>query len=156
MRFSLLATLAALVLSGCPSAQQMQDVAPCLKDTQHDLLIEWGTYDDFSNKSGTWFAVTSRGELVRTQTTATGEERQHVAWLAHSQYCSAAENVNATFLKVQALHSPGTKGRFIRYSNPATRVYLQAVWNPELETFQSRDMRRVYDELMRLVPTDAD
>ncbi len=145
----------ALGLWGCPSAQQIQDVAPCVKDTQQQLLVEWGTYEPYEAKTGLSFELTTRGELIKVVTNASGTTRTHVAWVPHAQYCAMADDVNATFLKVQALHSPGTMGRFIRYSNPATRVYLQAVWNPELQTFQSRDMRRVYDELMRLVPTDA-
>jgi hypothetical protein len=59
--------------------------------------------------------------------------------------------VTTTFVKVQALHSPGTKARYIEYSNPQANVFLRAVWNPDLNTFQSRDMRAQFDSLMALV-----
>jgi hypothetical protein len=59
-----------------------------------------------------------------------------------------------SFLKVQALNTPARKQRFIDYRNTRTDVYLRAVWNPDLQTFQSRDMRELYDELMKLATQD--
>ena len=144
-----------LLLGGCSLFEGSHDVAPCLKDTQQQLRIEWGTYEDYAARTGSGYELSVRGELVSISV-STDTTRDHVAWIEHPTYCEVADNVNASFLKVQALHSPGTRGRYIRYSNPGTRVYLQAVWNPDLETFQSRDMRRLFDDLMRLVPTDAD
>ena len=144
-----------LLLGGCSLFRGQQELAPCIKDSQQELLIEWGTFNNYEARTGSGYQLSSRGELTSI---VVGQDtvRDHVAWIEHGTYCDMAEYVNSSFLKVKALHSPGTQGRYIRYSNPKTRVYLQAVWNPELETFQSRDMRRLYDDLMRLVPTDAD
>jgi len=69
-------------------------------------------------------------------------------------YCSRVQTLNTALLKTQALHSPGTLARFIEYANPASSVYLRAVWNPDLQTFQSRDMREQFDSLMTLVPKE--
>lgn len=152
---TLLLLVPLLLLGGCSLFQGKQEIAPCVKDSQQQLLIEWGTYEDYAARTGLGYELTVRGQLITVEVDA-DTAREQVAWIDHSTYCDMAEYVNSSFLKVQALHSPGTRGRYIRYSNPGTRVYLQAVWNPDLETFQSRDMRRLYDDLMRLVPTDAD
>lgn len=155
---AVLAIVVSVVLfsSGCAgSSSGTRAVAPCLKPTQLSQQIEWGTYAETpaGGRTSTSHMLSTKGEItalaVGMDTTST-----HVAWISDSAYCAAAQTVTDAFLKVQALHSPGQRGRFIRYSNPATGVYLQAVWNPDLSTFQSRDMRRLYDELMLLVPSD--
>ncbi|MCX6140336.1 MAG: hypothetical protein NTX15_05825 [Candidatus Kapabacteria bacterium] len=70
------------------------------------------------------------------------------------KYCSLAKDVSDCFLRTQALNVHGTRARYVEYRNTATDVYLRAVWNPDLETFQSRDMRELFDQLMTLIPRD--
>lgn len=139
--------LAVPMLQGClGSAQSVRGPAGCVKPTQVDQVIEWGTVNE------TVFMMNTNGAVSRIEinpdTTITP-----VGWITYEAYCEAATAVTDAFLKVQALHSPGSRARYIRYSNPGTGVYLQAVWNPDLQTFQSRDMRRLYDDLMQLVST---
>ena len=71
-----------------------------------------------------------------------------------SKYCGLAKDVTDCFLRTQALNVRGKSARFIEYRNVQSDVYLRAVWNPDLMTFQSRDMRELYDQLMALLPLD--
>lgn len=149
-----------LLLTGCPSAQEITKTdpgkAPCLTEKQMNLEITWGDFDVY--ESGDWkgFSLLTNSALmaVDSSKTSASSSTELVDYVGHESYCSTVERVNAYFLKVQALHSPGTKARFIQYANPTTGVYLRAVWNPELETFQSRDMRALFEELSKLVPPD--
>lgn len=142
--------LAVPMLQGClGTAQSAREPATCLKPTQVTQIIEWGTVSEEA------YTLDARGELSQLQinpdTTIT-----NLGWINHKVYCETALSVTDAFLKVQALHSPGERARYIRYSNPTTGVYLQAVWNPDLQTFQSRDMRRLFDSLMQLVTSTTD
>ena len=145
----------------CSSTQELkEDVKPglatCLKESQEQLKIEWGTLDNYDRQEGLGYKLTAEREVLAVQHFINTERtlRPALRVLTNDEYCELAKEVNAIFLKVQALHSPGEKGRFIRYTNAPSGVYLRAVWNPELETFQSRDMRALYDKLMQLIPTE--
>jgi hypothetical protein len=151
----------AFVITACPSAdtvkqQETPGLAPCLKETQKQISIEWGTLEDYERFEGAGYKLTSEREVygvvhrINTEQTV----RPALTVVSTDVYCSLVEEVTATFLKVQALHSPGKQGRFIHYTNAPAGVYLRAVWNPELQTFQSRDMRALYDKLMELVPNE--
>ncbi|MEY3385505.1 MAG: hypothetical protein RIR53_316 [Bacteroidota bacterium] len=125
--------------------------APCVTEKTNQLAIRWGTQDD-SLRVIDVYRMNTKGEIFHYS----GPITQNVVdeYLLHidqSDYCASAASVNACFLKTQALNTAGRKGRFIEYFNPTTDVYLRAAWNPELQTFQSRDMRKEYDQLMSLV-----
>lgn len=127
-------------------------VAPCIKPTQVNLMIRWGNGSDTPSEMH-WYEINAKGELFKGAISAAGDTTLDYLLPVHQQkYCSVASNLNIAFLKTQALHSPGKLYRFIEYSNRTSSVYLRAVWNPELQTFQSRDMRFQYDSLMLLIP----
>lgn len=142
--------LAVPMLQGCfGSAQSARGPAPCVKPTQVDQVIEWGTVNEDA------FTIDARGAIMQVEIDADTTMTLH-GWVSYEAYCDAASAVTDAFLKVQALHSPGQRARYIRYRNPSTGVYLQAVWNPDLQTFQSRDMRRLFDSLMELTSSTSD
>lgn len=141
-----------LVVSGCSSIDRPEKVAPCIKENQQELKIRWGTTSEAGGV--VVYELDSKGELWTVTVSGTDTTRKHTAVIDQKVYCQTAMDVNTVFLKVQALYSPGTRARFIEYTNAPTNVYLRAVWNPELSTFQSRDMRALYDDLMNLVPKE--
>lgn len=144
--------VAAMVVIGCSSVKRPETEAPCIRENQKQLMIRWGTTEETGGR--TYYELDARAELWTVTVVGTDTTRKHTAVIDPAKYCTAAADVNTTFLKVQALYSPGTRSRFIEYTNPPTNVYLRAVWNPDLSTFQSRDMRAQYDDLMKLVPKD--
>lgn len=140
-------------LSACRSAPIALQVAPCIKDNQQGLLIRWGT-TDIEAQSIEGYSLDTRGALSQITGEDADTTTEVIAAVPHYRYCAAVEQLTKIFVKVQALHSPGTKARYIEYINPRTNVFLRAVWNPDLTTFQSRDMRAQYDSLMKLVEHD--
>lgn len=143
-------TLFLFVSCGTP---RPDSVAPCISIQQHDLMVRWGTeHDSVNTVEG--FELNAKGELFRYEgdKSDTALRRRFLVALDQAMYCDITKNVQNTFLKVQALNVRGTRGRFIEYVNATRNVYLRAVWNPDLSTFQSRDMREQYDALMQLVP----
>lgn len=140
----------AAALTGCLSAvrQRPTSPAPCVRETQRNIMIRWGTRDD-SLLTTTQYAMNTKGEVFRySGPLADTMLEQYVLHVEPSEYCEMASSVNSTFLKTQALAARGTRARYIEYINPHTDVYLRAMWNPDLTTFQSRDMRAEYDRLM--------
>ncbi len=154
LTISLVASVAmvAMVGVGCSSVKRPETEAPCIKENQKQLMIRWGTTEETGSRL--YYELDARAELWTVSVVGTDTTRKHTAVIDPAVYCSKAAEVNTTFLKVQALYSPGTRSRFIEYTNAPTNVYLRAVWNPDLSTFQSRDMRAQYDDLMKLVPKD--
>jgi len=128
-------------------------VAPCISIQQHDLTVRWGTEHDSAN-TVEGYELNAKGELFRYEgdKSDTALKRRFLVAIDQAQYCDVTKTVQNTFLKVQALNVRGIRGRFIEYVNATRNVYLRAVWNPDLQTFQSRDMREQYDVLMQLVP----
>ncbi len=139
-----------LAVTSCVTPRP-QTPAPCVTPSTSELVLRWGTEDD-SLKTIDVYRMNTKGEIFYyngTRTTPLNDE--YLLHIDQRDYCSAASSVNSCFLKTQALNSRGRKARFIEYFNPSTDVYLRAVWNPELQTFQSRDMRKEYEQLMSLV-----
>ncbi|NQW30987.1 MAG: hypothetical protein HQ472_10805 [Ignavibacteria bacterium] len=162
-RFYTIAALTAILavcFSGCKGLGGTPEIAGCVKENQKALVIVWGTED---STDAELFSVNTRGELfktVRKTHMMNGKIMQHtdsakVGVISHEQYCALVSSVQSVFLKTQALNSTGERWRYIDIVNPGTSVYLRAVWNPALSTFQSRDMRSQYDELMELIPKEA-
>jgi hypothetical protein len=146
----LILTGSVAVLTGCLSATRQRPTtpAPCIRENQRDIVVRWGTEDD-SLKTLTRFSVNTKGEVFRYSGPITDTiSETYVTHLDASDYCDVAASVNTTFLKTQALSVRGKRARYIEYINPHTDVYLRAMWNPDLSTFQSRDMRAEYDRLM--------
>ncbi len=148
---TLLLVVCALIATGCKSTYSERGYAPCVKENQQQLLIRWGTLDNVTQMEE-YYTLDARGTIQRFSVKSADTARRSVAELPPDGFCNTATEVHRTFVKVQALNSPGTRARYIEYANPVTSVFLRAVWNPELNTFQSRDMRSLYETLMSLVP----
>ncbi|MBK6761560.1 MAG: hypothetical protein IPH85_09770 [Ignavibacteria bacterium] len=145
--------LAALAATSCTTPRP-DKVAPCVTDRQVDLVIRWGTEHD-SLGTVEQFTMNTKGELFTYRgSIAERADGGYSLAVEQSKYCDLAKDVMSCFLKTQALNVRGTRARYIEYRNVRSDVYLRAVWNPDLETFQSRDMRELYDQLMKLIPRD--
>lgn len=143
----------ATVLTSCLSATRQRPTmpAPCVKETQREITIRWGTRDD-SLMTMTQYTMNTKGEVFRyTGPLADTMTELYAMHVEPDEYCEMAASVNSAFLKTQALSVRGTRARYIEYMNPHTDVYLRAMWNPDLSTFQSRDMRAEYDRLMEYI-----
>ncbi len=146
-----LALTVVLVASGCGTPRPTVP-HPCVAANQSELMIRWGTQDD-STGLLEQYSMNTKGEIFRyAGPVAERADGTYLVFVDGPTYCSTAKLTMNAFLKVQALNTPARKQRFIDYRNTRTDVYLRAVWNPDLQTFQSRDMRELYDELMNLVP----
>lgn len=141
------------LVCACSTVHRPSAYAPCISEQQRSLSVRWGEEDTASRQSF-WYKLDARGQLFRTFVRGTDTTDSYLTAIDHGIYCTAVADVSASFIKVQALHSGGTRSRYIEYANPATGVFLRAVWNPELQTFQSREMRVRYDSLMKLVPNE--
>lgn len=146
-------SIAALLLLASCGSPRPKTVASCISLQQHDLVLRWGTEHDSSN-TVEGYELNAKGELFgyagdKGDTTL---KRRFLVAIDQTLYCDVTKNAQNTFLKVQALNVRGIRGRYIEYVNATRNVYWRAVWNPDLSTFQSRDMREQYDALMQLVP----
>jgi hypothetical protein len=151
-RLPVLILAAALLTAASCSTPRPERPAPCVPANQVDLVIRWGTEHD-SVGTVEQYTMNTKGEIFRYEGPAA--ERTDGAFLVaidQGIYCERAKATMDTFLKTQALNVRGKRGRFVDYRNTKTDVYLRAVWNPDLQTFQSRDMRELYDDLMKLIP----
>lgn len=154
----LILVASAALFTGCLGSVRTRPTkpAPCITESQKQLVIRWGTTDD-SLRTTEQYTLNSKGEifvykgpLVEDVSSLTQQE-VYLTHIEQDLYCQELASVNSTFLKTQALNVRGTKARYIERINPTTDVFLRAVWNPDLKTFQSRDMREEYDRLMELV-----
>ncbi len=151
-RWLIVVTVTAL-MTGCLSSSRTRptSLAPCVRESQRDIQIRWGTEDD-SLKIVTRYSLNTKGEAFSyTGPMSDSIQEQYLVHLEPSEYCDLASSVNSAFLKTQALSVRGKRARYIEYINPYTDVYLRATWNPDLSTFQSRDMRAEFDRLMEYV-----
>lgn len=143
--------LTALVATSCGTPRPNK-AAPCVTERQVDLVIRWGTEHD-SLGTVEQFTMNTKGEVFTfSGPTTERADGNYTLAVDQSKYCDLAKDVMSCFLKTQALNVRGTRARYIEYRNVRSDVYLRAVWNPDLETFQSRDMRELYDQLMMLIP----
>ncbi|MCU0329544.1 MAG: hypothetical protein MUC47_01025 [Candidatus Kapabacteria bacterium] len=125
--------------------------APCLSPALHDLVIQWGTEDDSTRRIEAW-ELSSKGEVeALVGTHRDSLQRSYVGALASQDYCQRVDAIKAAYLQTQAMNVRGTRARFVSYSNASGNVYLRVVWNPDLQTFQSRVFRAEYDSLMALL-----
>lgn len=144
---------AVIALVGCGTPRPTAPHA-CVAPNQAELMIRWGTQDD-SIDVLVQYSMNTKGEIFRyAGTIARRNDGEFLEVIDGPTYCALAKQTMNSFLKVQALNTPARKQRFIDYRNTRTDVYLRAVWNPDLQTFQSRDMRELYDELMKLTAQD--
>ncbi|MBU3679251.1 MAG: hypothetical protein FGM32_06555 [Candidatus Kapabacteria bacterium] len=147
----LISLISCSVLLVACTTPRPENVAPCVTKDTRDLVLRWGTEDDSLNVIEV-YRLNTKGEVFYykgpRKDTITDDYKLHID---QRDYCTTASSVNSCFLKTQALNSRGRKGRFIEYFNPSTDVYLRAVWNPDLQTFQSRDMRKEYEQLMSIL-----
>jgi hypothetical protein len=143
------------LISACGSSSVIRPTsyAPCIDTTtSKGLIIRWGTEHDSVgvvegfqlDAHGYLFSFNGRkGDTALVLTDAGFVEQQ--------EYCTRAAAVKEAFLRTQAMNVRGARGRFVEYRNPATGVYLRVVWNPDLQTFQSRFFRAEYDSLQLMV-----
>ncbi len=147
-----LSCLSVIVLLCACKTPRPENPAPCVPQTQLERLLRWGTEHD-SASTVEQYTMNSKGEIFYYH--GPQDKRSDGEFLVaidQTDYCSLSKHVTDAFLKTQALNVRGKRGRFIDFRNPRTDVYLRAVWNPDLNTFQSRDVREVYDELMKQIP----
>ncbi|MBN9400827.1 MAG: hypothetical protein J0I17_11680 ['Candidatus Kapabacteria' thiocyanatum] len=151
----IVATTCAAWLGGCGSSRPTT-TAPCIGESLKELVIRWGTeHDSISTVEG--YELTTKGEVFRFEgpkSAADSLPRTYLGFVDQAAYCEEAAATKDAFLKTQALNVRGIRGRFVEYVNPRTGVYLRVVWNPDLQTFQSRDFRAQYEALMQLVPAN--
>lgn len=121
------------LVCACSTVHRPSAYAPCISEQQRSLSVRWGE-DDAANRQSFWYKLDARGQLFRTSVRGTDTTDSYLTAIDHGIYCTAVADVSASFIKVQALHSGGTRSRYIEYANPATGVFLRAVWNPELQT----------------------
>lgn len=145
------------VLVGACASTRPTVQAPCITPKTSDLIISWGTEDD-STRQRNGYMMNTYGEMYSiTGTIGTSiSDTLYLGYINPSLYCTTATEVRDAFLKTQALNVRGTRGRYMMYANPKSDVYLRAVWNPDLETFQSREMRLQYNALMQLLPQKSE
>ncbi len=150
--------IAVVAVLGCKGLGSTPQIAGCVKENQRLLLIRWGTEDTLKQ---VLYTLNTKGEVFRTVSSYQGVGSTYVTTdstkiteISHDTFCSTVSEVQSSFLKTQALNTSGSHNRYIDIINPGTSVYLRAVWNPKLSTFQSRDMRSQYESLMELIPKD--
>jgi hypothetical protein len=142
-----------MIAVGCGTPRPTEPYA-CVAANQAELMIRWGTQNDSTNMLEQ-YSMNTKGEVFRyVGAPATRSDGEFLLVVDGPTYCASAKTTMSAFLKIQALNTGARKQRFIDYRNTRTDVYLRAVWNPDLQTFQSRDMRELYDELMLLVTQD--
>lgn len=142
-----------VIALGCGTPRPTDPYA-CVAANQAELMIRWGTQDDSTNMLEQ-YSMNTKGEIFRYDgPPAVRIDGKFQLVVDEPTYCASAKTTMSAFLKIQALNTGARKQRFIDYRNTRTDVYLRAVWNPDLQTFQSRDMRELYDELMLLVTQD--
>jgi len=153
-RFLSLLILGVGLLTSACGTPRPEKVAPCVPVGQTELVIRWGTEQD-SLGTVEQYTLNTKGEIFRySGPNKTDRAEDFLRSINQSLYCATAKDVSSTFLKTQALSVRGNSMRFVEYRNTQSDVYLRAVWNPDLSTFQSRDMRIQFDELMKLLSTN--
>lgn len=147
----ILTTLLSTLLAGasCRTVHttRPEGFAHCINESQHELYIRWGTEDEttglltgsFMNAKGEVFAFTNPRDSVM--------DTVYAGYLANDHFCQRAAAVQEAFLRTQAMNVRGTKARFVEYVNKPRNVFLRVVWNPDLQTFQSRYFRSEFDSL---------
>lgn len=144
------AGLLACIVLACGSSRPIAP-APCLAPSLHDLVIRWGTEDDSTHRIEAW-ELSSKGEVeALVGTHRDSLQRSYLGAMEPNDYCQRADAIKAAYLQTQAMNVRGVRARFVTYSNPSSNVYLRVVWNPDLQTFQSRVFRAEYDSLMALI-----
>jgi len=151
--YSWIALVSAFSKTGCLASvrQRPTSVAPCVRETQQQIVLRWGDEDD-SLQTMTRYSLNTKGEIFHYSGPIVDTIPE--TYLVHvelSEYCEMASSVNSSFLKTQALSVRGRRARYIEYINPHTDVFLRAMWNPDLSTFQSRDMRFEFEQLMEYI-----
>ena len=115
------------------------------------MVIRWSTIDD-SLGTVSKFSINAKGEVFSYSGPQVDSASEvYYTHLDQSDYCELAASVHTTLLKTQALAVRGVRARLIEYHNPTTDVYLRVMWNPDLSTFQSRDVRAEYEQLMAYI-----
>jgi len=143
-----IACIVIVVLAACGCTTSPSTNAPCITDKNARLTIRWGNEDD-SLRTIEYYEVNQRGEVTKfvgTQRDSTTSK--YLGWIPHDLYCERIASLRSAFLQTQAMNLRGVRARFMEYVNPSGDVFLRLVWNPDLQTFQSRFVRPEYDALM--------
>jgi hypothetical protein len=147
----LMMALAVVAAAGCGGTSRPAASAPCITERSTHLLVRWGHEDD-SLRTITYYEVNAKGEVTRYRgTTRDSVQSDYRGWIPHTAYCERIASTRSAFLQTQAMNARGVRARFMEYVNPNGDVFLRVVWNPDLQTFQSRFIRPEYDAFMQLL-----
>lgn len=145
----LMITLAVVIVAACGGTARPSVSAPCISEKSTALLVRWGDEDD-SLRTITYYEVNSKGEVTRYRGTSRDSvTSDYRGWIPHDAYCERVASTRTAFLQTQAMNVRGVRARFMEYVNPNGDVFLRVVWNPDLQTFQSRFIRPEYEAFMQ-------
>lgn len=141
-----------VVLVGCSAKVEQPD---CVTEATKDVVVAWGNvYEDGSVRG---YEILSSASLSSFDKTSVGEEAtgtREIGRLDNDEYCAAVAKVRETFRKVQVLHSPGERSRYIEFSNHRKGVYLRALWNPAFQNAGNEEFSKLYAYLESLGVVD--
>ncbi len=139
----ILAIIAMIVVS-CSSAPKQ---AKCVKESEKDLLINWGTQ---YNKTGwrVYHSINSKMEIVKVEEDSLGNKKfSDSSRISEENYCRIKQDLVNFVVKTQALAFPGIVQQFVEYNSPGQNVYFRAIWNPEHTNAGNKELRVFFDSL---------
>lgn len=153
-RFSASVFAALAIVASCSTPEPVKKSA-CMNERTRETIIRWG---DYNPKSGEMKAYQFTGGAVRSKYLRENTASEPVLSLekpiAPEDFCRYLTLTLRTFDTIQTLHAPGAEqARFIEYTNTTTNSSARAIWNPNYQTYGSKEFRAVYDTLMTIIPT---
>lgn len=148
---SIFATLA--IIASCTTPEPVKK-SSCMNERTRETTIRWG---DYNPKTGEMKAYQFTGSAIRSkyrrETTASEPVLSLEKPIAPEDFCKYLTLTLWTFDTIQTLHAPGAEqARFIEYSNLSSNSLARAIWNPNYQTYGSKEFRAVYDSLMTIIP----
>jgi hypothetical protein len=138
---------------GCSSSTQRT----CLNERTIHTVLRWGDYQERSGVYKGFELHASNLKLYRVyrQNQQSEMQRQIIDSVNAPEICRHISTVINTFTDIQSLYSPGPVSRAVEYVNNQSGISKRAVWNPQFQTFGSKEFRAVYDSLLALIPASA-
>ncbi len=153
-RFSASIFAALAIFASCSTPEPVKKAA-CMNERTRETVIRWG---DFNPKTGETKAyqitgIAERAKYLR-ETSSSEQILKQVQPIAPEEFCKYLTLTLRTFDTIQTLHAPGSEqARYIEYTNTTTNSSARAIWNPNYQTYGSKEFRAVYDSLMTIIPT---
>ncbi len=150
MRF--LVVIASLCIVACSTQMSQPD---CVDAKNADDIVRWGNV--YADGSVRGYELVSTAEFSSFDKPSMKAENQTVSALGRLEsdtYCEATQKVRQTFAKVQVLHSPGERSRFVEFVNHRKGVYLRALWNPDFQNIGNEEFSKLYTYLESLEVLD--